>query len=257
MHSTTFWDSIKNSSGWYWALAEISRNRDLLEERGMKWGESPLHWACLSNLNATMEIIKNKPELEWVADSSGRLPLDWVIEKIYFMREDACKFAKDDKVEFAINQARDCALFLLRPEFGGESSYLAFKENLQRSFKVSLAAGEFELAKLIDEKLKMSLAYWLGGIAGKWQNISELKKFTQFLKNKFDFSENSLFEGKTIGIHVAYLWAASKINTESALMFHKLGFSLESETANFSLETACVDFGVSDSEYSALIKKLG
>ena len=256
-HFTTFWESIRNSSGWFWALAEVGRKPELLFEKGPKWQESPLHWASLGNLTATMELSKLRPELEITLDSSQRLPLDWVVEKIYFMLDEAPKGEREARLAFAIGQSRDCALFLLRPESVESSKYSGHKPNLQRCFQVALASGELTIASLLHDKCPMEVSYWLGGLAGNWSSSTEVESYTNCLSEKFGITRETLVDGLTLGMHVISLWATNRITTDIALSFHNLGFLLDTETRDFSLETFCFASNVSASKYEELIRRIG
>jgi hypothetical protein len=244
MNGAVFWDSIRNNSGWGWALGELGRRPAFLAERGPNFGESPLHWALLSHLEATIKICQEAPDLLSSVDVHGRTPLDWAIEKIYFLKERQEGELLSDKARTAsmIEPARACALFALN---WVESQGVAdWSTDCSRWVQWALTAGELDVALRgeICGGSEVSLSVWLCGLAGLWTSETDALQYVRFLSTK-NIGPDSVVFGRPLGLHVASLWVDGGVSSERAMWFHRAGLRLDAETETESVEVFCGRLG--------------
>lgn len=259
MEANTFWESIRNHSGWAWALGEIRRNPARLDERGPRWGETALHWAMLGSLEAVAEILPTRADLLFSLDKEERSPLDWAIEKIYFLREPAVQSVDEEaKANSLIGQARACALYALN-WMSANGQLGRWTGNPQLLLRCALAAGEIELAIAIDERMDEPSGpeVWLSGLAGKWAGDAEAKAYMDHLQAKHGLSGSSVAFGRPIGLHVAALWAEEKIGDEQAERLHRAGAHLDQETESESIEVFCAKSPRGGARLARLAARLG
>lgn len=259
MEANTFWESIRNHSGWAWALGEIRRHPGRLDERGPRWGETALHWALLGSLEAVAEILPGRSDLLFSIDKEGRSPLDWAIEKIYFLKEPSVQSVDEEaKANSLIGQARSCALYALN-WMSANGLLGAWSGNPALLLRCALAAGEIELAIAIEERMDEPAGadIWLSGLAGKWAGDVDAKAYMDYLGAKHGLSGASVAFGRPVGLHVAALWAEGKIGDEQAERLHRAGASIDQETEDESIEVFCSRSPKGAARLARLLAKLG
>lgn len=256
---TMFWESIRNHSGWAWALGELRRVPGRLDERGKNWGESPLHWAMLGSLEATAEILPSRPDLLFARDAASRSPLDWAVEKIYFLRERQTSELSSQraKSEALVGQARACALHAINWLGAGEPRE-GWSGDAGLLLRCALSAGELELAQGIDGLgSKAPVETWLAGLAGFWRGQGEATAYVQSLASRYGMDPDAVVCGRPLGLHVAWLWAEKKISEQQADWFHQAGARVDQETTEESIELFCSSDAAGAARLDRLQKRLG
>lgn len=245
--SSTFWESIRHLSGWGWALGEIRRNERMLDQTGPNWSESPLHWAMLGHLEATSLVCQLRSDHLGLIDSQGRSPLDWAMEKIFFLRQRQQGELPSERRrnDAMIEPARLCALFGLEWVVAHNITF-AWSGDQARFVRVALSAGEFELATAADGLLAQpsDSAIWLSGLAGMWPDEACVKRFVASLSSRHSLAGDTEIFGRPLGLHVAHLWATGAIDAQRAAWFHGAGLRLDQETHEESIEIFCAGDGV-------------
>lgn len=242
----TFWTSVRNHSGWGWALGEIKRNPIVLDSSGPRWKETPLHWAMLSHMEATALICAQRPQLLFSLDDQARAPMDWAMEKIYFLREQQEGEVPSERARTGkmVESAKACALFGLN-WIASQGLAGQWSGDSNRFQQLALTAGELDIAKHAElarlEKTPMEV--WLCGLAGMWDSATMVEQYVATLKESYDVKVEETVAGRPLGLHVAYLWAEGKISAKRAIWFHQAGVRLDQETASESIEVFCAKDG--------------
>lgn len=259
--SSTFWDSIRHLSGWGWALGEIKRNPRIIDARGPRWGETALHWAALGNLEATETLCQSNPHLLSILDAHDRSPLDWVVEKMFFLRQAQAGELDEERrrSESLLAPARACALFILG-WISAHGPQNVWSGDPVRFVQVALAAGELEVA-IMGESVggrRHGVEIWLGGLAAFWHSRKAVEAYLDHLASSHAITGESVVFGRPLGLHVAHLWATGAIDAVRAQWFHESGARLDQETASESIETFCsADGAAGAARLDALIKQIG
>lgn len=258
MSKSIFWESIRNNSGWGWAMGEMARRPDVLLERGPRFGESPLHWSMLSHLEATSKICQDCPSMLSTLDSQDRSPLDWAIEKIYFLKErqEGELTAERLRTGAIVEQAGACAWFGLN--WCSAQGVTAWTGSADRWIQWALTAGELSLAKSGEQLAgkSVNLSVWLCGLAGIWSSEGDVKLYVQSLLDR-GLGHDAVVFGRPLGLHVAALWVEGKLSSERAAWFHSAGLRLDQETEAESVEIFCGQQGSAGAlRWDAMSKQL-
>lgn len=260
--SDVFWESIRNASGWAWALGEARRNPHRWDERGDKWSETPLHWALMGSVEACAEVLPVRPQLLSALDNQGRSALDWAVEKIYFLREaqETETSQARRKSDALIEQTMACVLHAIgwiriQREEGHE---LAWSGDPDLAFRCALTAGELKLAKELESIAPNPLpaSSWLAGLAGLWSSKEQVQSYLQALKGACAIEPKDEVLGRPLGLHVAWLWAQKKLAERRAAWFHELGARLDQESATESIEVFCSQVPDGPARLDALQKRV-
>jgi hypothetical protein len=242
-----FWESIRNASGWSWALGEARRHPQRWDERGPNWSETALHWALMGSVEACVEILPSRPDLLGVLDSQGRSALDWAVEKIYFLREAQETETQEArrKSDALIHLTMACALHAISwiQTSSEDGASLEWSGDADRAFRCALTAGELDLACKLARVAPTAPAAssWLAGLAGLWRSKDQVKDYLAALEERCSIKPQDMVLGRPLGLHVAWLWSRKQVAERRAAWFHELGARLDEETSEESIEVFCSD----------------
>lgn len=239
--SDTLWTSIRNQSGWVWALSEFKRNPNRLVEVGERWGETPLHWASMCSIESMEFLLQVKPSLLNEVDVEGRTALDWVVEKIYFLKDElSLNPTQSNHFRGMLAAAVNCGLYLLNHIDGLGGGAGRISGNSSRLMQYALGAGEGEIVQKIGALLPdVAPAIWMSGLVGLWSTKADVDIFKQLIDNVARLERPGFWNGRPMGLVVAQLWAVGRIATERALWFHEAGWRLDEESETESIEVFC------------------
>jgi hypothetical protein len=175
----------------------------------------------LGHIEACSELLLASPQLLFVKDKEGRMPLDWAWEKMYFLREELETAPLSDcgKFQKMADDAVSCIHFCLNFASALDSDTPCVFP--VRSVQIALASGELGLAIVSQEMLPEAPdeSVWLGGLAGFWKNCAAVESYVDFLEENFGVSSQSEVFGSVPTKHVFNLWFDKKITTPRALWF--------------------------------------
>lgn len=239
--SDTLWTSIRNQSGWIWALSEFKRNPARLDEVGERWGETPLHWASLCSIEAMEFLLLTKPSLLSAVDMENRTALDWAVEKIFFLKEElSLNSSKSSHFHGMLVAGLNCGLYLLHHIDKTGVNAECISGNASRLMQYALASGEHEIIQKIRGLLpEVASSILMSGLVGLWSRKADVEAFKRLIDHAVQLERPGFWNGRPLGLVVAHLWALGKITTERALWFHEAGWRLDEENEDESLEVFC------------------
>jgi hypothetical protein len=140
--------------GWPEIRVFIKSRPEAAGWRGGEWNETLLHWAAISDLGATGDLVNLGADLN-AADSQGRRPIEWSVERLYFTKQSERELGLEAKAmrelreimegtaRVLANSGADLA-YVLEPKEGYGLMDLALRAGAAQAAEGLLAAGQSE-----------------------------------------------------------------------------------------------------------------
>jgi hypothetical protein len=213
-----------------------------MSELGARWRETPLHWAALCSIEAMEFLLHEDPDLLYIKDAEDRTALDWVVEKIYFLKEELGVNQNESSHFYGmLSAAVNCGLYLLNhvERIGGEEC-LCSSGSRVRLMQYALGSGESVIVHKISQVFPGTPpAVWMSGLVGLWSSKMDVDVYKRLMDEVAQLERRGYWNQRPMGLVVAQLWASGKITTARSLWFHQAGWRLDDETEDESIEVFC------------------
>lgn len=190
-------DWAKTDYGWPMVLNMLKNYPGLAKNNAGPGGSSLLHWAALGNMNAMLDLITKYNVDINVLDASDRTPLEWAIEKLYFMREEAYENTSKQTGNWRQGEmlAEMCAIQLIK--LGAK---MITKNEIKGSYSIkhlALKAGSLPIA-LEFNWTRASDVFYEYTFCGFWPSKNDFKLFLEKLKK-----DNPEEEARDLALQIA------------------------------------------------------
>lgn len=237
----------KTDQGWPLIRAALAKFPELSQETGGKWGESLLHWAALGNLSGVLDLIAHGAKINQ-PDLDQRKPIEWAVEKAYFVAVDPPEEMEAPIRERMLQEAEGCAIALAQA--GADLGSAAEKKQggyalVELALRAGLPAlSEALLAGETDYSAELLWQWWL---SGRWDRVPAGLKNAQAARVAIEKATGgSLVEfrmpgtGWTLGLVGVKLQLDGALSLASLALAHKAGARVDDPGEDgFGFEDLC------------------
>lgn len=239
----------KTDQGWPLIRAALVKFPELSKETGGRWGEGLLHWAALGNLGGVLDLISRGADVNQ-QDMERRRPLDWAVEKAYFMAVEPPSEMPAASARGMLQEAEACAIAL--SQAGAMSQGAAEgREGGYGLIELALRAGLPALSEELAGRSDASQAerWWGWWMMGKWdrgQGMAAALKSARSAAAGIERASSSSMEdfrsaaGWPLGLMAVKLHLEGAITVEQLALLHKAGAEIDQTLEDgFGFEDLC------------------